>query len=326
MGCGESRAPLSPPDRASRMPPMKRSLPPWLQASPAVARALSAGTPIVALETAVLTHGLPRPVNLELAREMEALIHAGGACPATVALLDGQIHLGLSPDELERLASASDARKVNRRDLGVAVARKEHGGTTVSATMFVAHSAGVKVFVTGGIGGVHRGTAGDVSADLPELARTPVAVVCAGAKSILDLPRTLEWLETAGVPVIGWQTDEFPAFFSRTSGLRIHARVETPAEAAGVLREHWTLGLGSGALVCVPCPEEEALPQEAVEAALERALGAAEAGGISGKALTPYLLSHMSDLTQGASLRANLALLRQNARVGAELACALVSS
>jgi pseudouridine-5'-phosphate glycosidase len=306
------------------MPPrLNRSLPPWLQVSPEVAEALSAGTPVVALETAVLTHGLPRPLNLELAREMETLIRAGGACPATVGLVDGQIHLGLSPDQLERLGEAADARKINRRDLGVAVARRQNGGTTVSSTMHVAHAAGVRILATGGIGGVHRGTAGDVSPDLPELARTPMAVVCAGAKSILDLPRTLEWLETAGVPVIGWQTDEFPAFFSRTSGLRIHARVETSVEAAAVLRAHWSVGLGSGVLVCVPCPEEEALPREAVEGALERALVMAGEEGISGKALTPYLLSRVSELTQGASLRANLALLRQDARVAAELALAL---
>ena len=300
--------------------PKSPSLPSWLHVHPDVAACLVAGEPVVALESAVITHGLPRPANIELARHVEAEIVSAGARSATVALLDGQVRLGLSGEELERLALEIEVCKVSRRDLGVARAKSRTGGTTVAATMYVSHAAGVQVFATGGIGGVHRGETGDVSADLIELARTPVAVVCSGAKSILDLPRTLEWLETAGVPVIGWKTDEFPAFISRGSGLPVSTRADTAAEVAAILRYHWDMGLGSGALICVPCPENIAVSNETVENAMTQAEAEAQASGISGKDLTPFLLSRLADLTGGATLQANLALLRNNARVAAAIA------
>lgn len=302
---------------------MLHGLPNWLKAHPNVAAALAADKPIVALESTVITHGLPRPVNLELACHMQSEVASAGAQPATIALLRGTIHVGLAHEALETIALAPDAQKISRRDIGIARAKKITGGTTVAATMYIAHAAGIRVFATGGIGGVHRGEAGDVSADLPELARTPVAVVCSGAKSILDLPRTLEWLETAGVPVVGWGTDEYPAFFSHTSGLPVTVRIDTPQEAAEILRTHWEMGMESGVLICVPCPEDDAVPNEIIEEALARALQEAEEEGIHGKGVTPFLLTRVSALSSGATLRANLALLRNNARVGAEIAKAL---
>ena len=301
-------------------------IPSWLRVPPEVQAALTDGRPVVALETTVLTHGLPRPVNLELARRLEHEVRAAGALPATVAVLDGQPHLGLSPEELERLALDEQAVKINRRDLGAARALGLTGGTTVSATMILAHAAGVQVFATGGIGGVHRGDAGDVSADLPELARTPVAVVCSGAKSILDLPRTLEWLETAGVLVLGYQTADFPAFFARESGLAVGVRLEGAAQAAAVLRAHWGLGLTSGVLIGVPCPEEAAVSEMAIELAIEAALLEADEQQIQGKALTPFLLARLAEATEGATLRANLALLKNNAYVAGEIARALTAA
>jgi pseudouridine-5'-phosphate glycosidase len=291
-----------------------------------VAAALASGNPVVALESTVITHGLPRPVNFELARQMEAQVRSAGAVPATVAVLDGEIRLGLSRDELERLALGGETRKLNRRDLGPATARGESGGTTVSATMFVAHAAGIRVFATGGIGGVHRGPGGDVSADLTELAETPVAVVCSGAKAILDLPRTLEWLETGRVPVIGWNTSEFPAFFSRESGLPVSERVSGAHEAAAILRAHWQLGPHGGALICVPCPEGDAMPRPQVEEAIRQAREIAESVGVTGKELTPFLLARVAEITGDASLKANLALLKNNARVATELALALAEA
>ena len=302
------------------------AIPPWLRVSPDVLGALADGRPVVALETTVLTHGLPRPMNLELARRLEHEVRAAGAVPATAAVLQGQPCLGLSPEELERLALDADAVKVNRRDLGPARALGLTGGTTVSATMILAHAAGVQVFATGGIGGVHRGDTGDVSADLPELARTPVAVVCSGAKSILDLPRTLEWLETAGVPVFGYQTDDFPAFFARESGLKLGVRVEGPTQSAVLLRAHWGMGLGSGVLIAVPCPEEAAVSDMAVELALEAALLQADEQRVEGKALTPFLLARLAEATDGATLRANLALLKNNAYVAGLIARSLTTA
>ena len=283
-----------------------------------------AGEPVVALESTVITHGLPRPVNIELARQVEVEIVSAGARPATVAILDGQVRFGLSGEELERLALETEVSKVSRRDLGVASAKGQTGGTTVAATMYVSHAAGVQVFSTGGIGGVHRGHTGDVSADLIELSRTPVAVVCSGAKSILDLPRTLEWLETTGVPVIGWKTDEFPAFFSRGSGLPVSTRADTAAEVAAILRSHWGMGLESGALICLPCPEDASISNEMVEEAMIQAESEAQASGITGKNLTPFLLRRLADLTGGTTLQANLALLRNNARVAAAIAQAML--
>ncbi len=299
------------------------SLPNWITVSPEVQRARKNRTPLVALESSVITHGLPRPSNLDLARRVESEVLAIGAQPATIALLDGKVCLGLTANELERLAGNERAEKISRRDLAGAVAFGLSGGTTVAATMIVAHAAGVRVFATGGIGGFHRGESGDVSADLPELARTPVAVVSSGAKSILDLPRTLEWLETAGVPVVGLGTRDFPAFFSRASGLPVSTTVETVQEAASLLRTHWSMGLRSGVLITVPCPEAEAVPNAQVEAALGKAEAEARSVGISGRELTPFLLSRLAELTRRATLRANLALLRQNARVAATLALAL---
>ena len=295
----------------------------WVRLHPEVLEALAAGQPVVALESTVITHGLPRPANLETARAMEAAVRQGGAVPATVAVLDGAVRVGLEGAALERLAGLREAIKINRRDLGPALAQRSSGGTTVSATMLAAHAAGIEVFATGGIGGVHRGGAGDVSADLVELARTPVAVVCAGAKAILDLPRTLEWLETAGVPVIGWGTDEFPAFFSRESGLPISARADSAQAIAAALRAHWSIGLQSGTLVCLPCPEEAALPRAQVERAVELALQAAAKAGVRGKDLTPFLLSRLVEETAGATLHANTALLLNNAGAAASLAGAL---
>ncbi len=299
---------------------MPHETPAWLHVHPEVAVALASGRPVVALESTVITHGLPEPVNLELARRVESEVRAAGAVPATVAVIDGRVCLGVTTDELERLALSRSLWKISRRDLGPAMAQRATGGTTVAATMIAAHAGGVTVFATGGIGGVHRGSPSDVSADLPELARTPVVVVCAGAKAILDLPRTLEWLETAGVPVVGWGTDEFPAFFTRGSGLPVSARVNDAAGAAALIRTQWGMGLRSGVLVCVPCPEEVAIPAEVVEPMLRTALQQAEAEGVRGKQVTPFLLSRLADLTGGTTLRANLALLRNNARVAADLA------
>lgn len=296
---------------------------PPLILSPEVQDALASGRPVVALESTVITHGLPRPQNLELARSMEATVRAHGAVPATVAVLDGEIRVGLNSGELERLAGDQGAVKISRRDFGPAVVRRSTGGTTVAGTMIAAHWAGIRVFATGGIGGVHRGDRTDVSADLPELARTPVAVVCAGAKSILDLPATLEWLETHGVPVIGYGTTDFPAFFTRNSGLPVSASARDAAEAARMIQTHWQLGLGSGALLAVPCPEAAAMPPEAGRRAVEAALRDAERHNVRGKEVTPFLLARVAALTGGESMKANLALLTHNAQVAAELATAL---
>jgi len=297
--------------------------------------------PTVALESTVISHGLPYPHNLRLALRLEELVRANGAAPATVGVIAGEIVVGLSREQIEHLATAHDVRKVSRRDLPIVVARKLDGATTVAATAWAAHRAGIAVFATGGIGGVHRtgtqyairniakhpfGTqylATDISADLPELAQTPILVVCAGAKAILDLPATLEWLETHGVPVIGYGTDEFPAFYNRSSGLPVDARADTPAEVAALFRAQRALGLPGGLLVTVPVPAEVELPAGQMEAAIAGALGEAEAQGIKGKALTPFLLARISELTGEASLRANLALLENNARVAAQIAAAL---
>jgi pseudouridine-5'-phosphate glycosidase len=313
-----------------------------LTIAPEVRAALAAKRPVVALESTVIAHGLPYPTNREVALAMEAIIREEGAVPATIAVLGGAPRVGLTAAEIEHLASAQNVRKLSRRDIAACLAQRLDGATTVAATMLIAHRAGIQVFATGGIGGVHRqgisesanGRIGehatrttqhglDISADLPELARTPVCVVCAGAKAILDLPATLEWLETWGVPVLGYQTDEFPAFYSRSSGLPVSARVESPAEAAAVARAHWALG-GGGLLLAVPVPAAE-LPPEAVEQAIAQALAEAERQGISGPAVTPFLLRRVGELTGGASLRANVALLQNNAAVAARLAVALAA-
>ena len=296
---------------------------PMLQIKPEVQKALNAKSPVVALESALISHGLAYPQNLETAQALEQAVRENGAVPATIAIIEGRIRVGLTEGELERLATQKGVRKVSRRDLPIAVARGEDGATTVAATMYVAALAGIEVVATGGIGGVHRGQPSDISADLPELAQTRVAVVCSGAKSILDLPLTLEWLETHGVPILGYSTDEFPAFYSRQSGLPVDARVDTPEEAARIIRAKWELGLEGGVLVAVPVPEEAELPREVAEEAIEQALAAAQEQGITGKALTPFLLSRIAQSTEGASVEANITFLKNNAAVAAWIAGAL---
>ncbi len=290
-----------------------------LHVSPEVADALRAGRAVVALESTLITHGLPQPANVETALAMEAAVRAGGAVPATIAVLGGKITVGLTRTQIEALASrpAGSVRKCSRRDLPIAVARGEDAATTVAGTMIVAHMAGIRVFATGGIGGVHRGAPFDVSADLLELGRTPVAVVCAGAKAILDLPLTLEVLETQGVPVVGLGTDTLPAFYARSSGLPVDVAVQTPTEAAQIVASAHKLRAQHGLLITVPVPEKDALPAEKMEDAIRRATAEAEAKGIHGKAVTPFLLGRVAELTGGESRRANIALLVNNARVGA---------
>lgn len=288
---------------------------------PRVRAAVEAGRPVVALESTVLAHGIPRPANLELARQLENEVTANGATPATIAVVDGVPVVGAERLEIDRLCTDPEVRKLNRRDLAPASTLGWTGGTTVSATMFLARQAGIDVFATGGIGGVHRGSRDDVSTDLVELSRTPVAIVCSGAKSILDLPATLERLETLGVPVVGFRTDRFPEFFSSAGDLPVSARVDTVDDAAALIRNQ--LASGTGILLCVPCPEDEAVDAHLVAEALAMAEAEANAGGISGKALTPFLLGRLTGLTSGATLKANLALLLNNARVAGELAVAM---
>jgi pseudouridine-5'-phosphate glycosidase len=297
-----------------------RAMNPLLRISPAVQAALDAHQPIVALETTVITHGLPQPQGLALALELESLVRAEGATPATIGVLDGAVVVGMSPAELARLAGAPAATKVNPGNLGAVVASGAPGSTTVAATMAMAARCAIRVFATGGIGGVHRGAAasGDVSADLAALAAHPVAVVCAGAKAILDLPRTVEALESAGVPVLGFGTGEFPAFYRRTSGLPVDQRFDDLAVLATALRAHWSLG-GRGAVVANPIPAADEIAAAGDEAAIARALADAAAQEVSGRAVTPFLLDRMRELTGGASVAANLALLRNNARVAARL-------
>lgn len=291
--------------------------------SPAVQKALEAKTPLVALETAVVTHGLPYPVNVQLAHALEQEVQEQGATPATIGVLRGAVYVGLSAEALESLAQESAVRKISARDFGIALARGESGGTTVAGTLVVARQVGIRVFATGGIGGVHRHAPFDVSADLFELGRSPLVVVCAGAKAILDLPATREVLETHGVPVVGYQTDEFPAFYSRESGLPVDVRADSPEEVAKIAQTHWQMGNSSAVLVVVPPPVEAALPREQVERWIEQAVQEANQRGIHGAGVTPFLLARMAELSGGTSLQANLALLRQNARVGAQIAGAL---
>lgn len=288
-----------------------------------VSGALAAGQPVVALESTVIAHGLPFPKNIETAMACEAAVRSGGAVPATIAVFDGEFFVGLTTDQIERLANDKDVRKISRRDLAVAIAGKLTCATTVATTAFIAHRAGIRVFTTGGIGGVHRGFSADVSADLPELARTPITVVCSGAKAILDLPATREWLETRGVTVLGWQCDALPAFYSRESGLDIDQRVDSAEQAAAVIRARDELGLDQAVLVTVPVPSDVEIPQAEVESMLAEVLARAESEQISGKATTPFLLSEMSKMSDGRTLAANIALLENNARVAASIAAAL---
>ncbi|MGC9084013.1 MAG: pseudouridine-5'-phosphate glycosidase [Anaerolineae bacterium] len=294
--------------------------------APEVAQALRENRPVVALESALITHGLPRPLNLDVAREMEETVRREGAVPATIAVLDGRPCVGLSREQMERLAAEPSPVKISMRDLPAAVARKATGGTTVAATMHLAHRAGLRVFATGGIGGVHRGHPEDVSADLPALASIPMVVVCAGAKAILDLPRTLEMLETLGVPVVGYGTDTLPAFTSPTSGLPLPLRADSPEEVAAMARARDGLGLRAALLVTVPVPEEDAIPWEEAGAEIEAAVAEAEREGVRGPALTPYLLARLAHQTDGRSLQANRALLVQNARIAARIARSMLNN
>jgi pseudouridine-5'-phosphate glycosidase len=290
-----------------------------------VAAALAAGRPVVALESTIISHGMPWPQNVDTALAVEAAVRAEGAVPATVAVIDGRLQAGLRVDQIERLGQAGAAvAKASRRDLALLIARRGTGATTVAATMLVAGLAGIRLFATGGIGGVHRGaaTSFDISADLQELARTPVAVVCVGAKSILDLALTLEYLETHGVPVLGHGTDELPAFFCRDSGLKLDARLDTPAEFAAVLQAQWALPGAGGVVIANPIPAAHALPRAAVDAAIDQALAEAAQQGIGGKAVTPFLLARVNALTGGVSLAANIQLVLDNARLAARIAVA----
>ena len=279
--------------------------------------------PVVALESTVIAHGLPRPINLETAQRLESIVRETGATPATIAILNGRLCTGLTGEQLSSLANDSDVRKISKRDIPIAVAQKWTGGTTVSATLWIAQRAGIKVFATGGIGGVHRGSLPDVSADLPELARTPMVVVCSGGKIVLDLPATREWLETYGVTVVGYQCDELPAFYSRRSSLPVDVRADSPQDVAEIFRAQQELEISSALLVCVPVPEQFEVPADRLHAVLNNALAEAERNNIGGRELTPFLLSQMAQGSEGLTIRANIALLENNARVAAEIAHAL---
>jgi len=287
--------------------------------------ALAENRPVVALESTIIAHGMPYPENLEVAREVENIIRECGVVPATIAIIKGKIKIGLSREEMELLATSEKVIKASRRDLSIIIAKKLTASTTVSATMVAAHLAGIEVFVTGGIGGAHRGAEKtfDVSADLQELGRTPVAVVCSGAKAILDLSLTLEYLETMGVPVIGFKTNELPAFYCRESGLIVDYTVNDEVEAAEVIRTKWDLGLKSGIVIANPIPEESALSRTYVNRIINKAILEAANKGIKGKKLTPFLLSRINELSEGKSLKANIELIKNNARVGAKIARAL---
>lgn len=302
---------------------MPAPMPPLPTIRPELQQALAAGAAVVALESTLIAHGLPWPHNLETALALEAEVRAAGALPATIAVVDGSATIGIDAGQIERIARAgSRVAKLSRRDLGWAIAAGATGATTVAATMAIAARAGIRVFATGGIGGVHRGGEAslDISADLHELARTPVAVVCAGPKAILDLGRTLEVLETLGVPVIGYRTDRLPAFYCADSEFAVDHRIDEPQQLAELMRAHWQLGAGGGILVANPVPAPHALPRAEVEAAIERALAEARAQGIAGKALTPFLLARINDLSAGRTLATNIALVLNNARLAAAVA------
>lgn len=297
----------------------------YMEISKEVKAAIEGKKPVVALESTIISHGMPYPKNVETALEVEEIIRSMGAIPATIAILNGKIKVGLSHDEIEYLGKAKDVYKVSRRDLPFIIAKGLNGATTVASTMIISKLAGIKVFVTGGIGGVHRGAekSFDISADLQELAHTDVAVVCAGAKSILDLGLTLEYLETFGVPVVGYKTDEFPAFFTRKSGYGVDYRVDSEEELAKAIKTKWDLGLNGGIVVANPIPEEYEMDKSAIDKAIEEALKEAEEKGIKGKKVTPFLLSRVKDKTGGDSLESNIKLVYNNAKVGANLAIEL---
>lgn len=303
-------------------------MPPPLVLSKEVKDALHKGNPVVALESTIISHGMPYPQNVQTAREVEDLLRARGVTPATIGILGGKVHIGMSADELEMLGKLGlDCKKVSRRDLAGVVAAQQNGATTVSTTMMLAHLAGIPVFVTGGIGGVHRGAeeSWDVSADLTELGRTPVCVVCAGAKSILDLPKTLEFLETQGVCVAGYRTDDFPAFFTPHSGLPVSCRLDSPEAAAALLESHRQLQVSSGVVLAVPVPADLAAEAASIEEATKKAVTECEAAGVKGNKVTPFLLKRINELTGGESLRANIALVKNNVALGAEVALALAA-
>lgn len=310
---------------------MTSTLPPvlsdYLEMLPEVSGALATGAPVVALESTIVTHGMPYPQNMEMAAGVEALIREGGAVPATIAVMDGRLKIGLDAGELEKLAKTKGAMKLSRADLAFALASGHAGGTTVAATMMASQLCGIEVFATGGIGGVHRGAGDsfDISADLREFARSSVITVCAGAKAILDMAKTLEFLETEGVPVIGFGTSDFPAFWSRTSGLKAPLRLDDASAVARLWSVRKAIGQPGGMLVANPVPEEDEIPAGEMRRHIEDALADADENGIGGKAVTPYLLSRILELTGGRSLAANIALVRSNARVAAQIAVAIAS-
>jgi pseudouridine-5'-phosphate glycosidase len=287
-----------------------------------VEAALAANQPIVALESTVIAHGLPRPQNIETARRLEQIIRAAGAIPATIAIINGRFHVGLSDEQVRFIAESEEIKKVSIRDLPIAVAQKWNGATTVATTSWIAQRAGISVFATGGIGGVHRGALPDISGDLPALASTPIIVVCSGAKIVLDLPATREWLETYGVTIVGYGCDEMPAFYSRRSGLPVDVRLNSAEEVVDLFRAQQVLGIERALLVTVPVPEEFEVPASVLEAALNAALNDAEHELVGGRELTPFLLSRMSQASDGKTLSANIALLENNAQLAAQIAAA----
>ncbi|MBG9444795.1 pseudouridine-5'-phosphate glycosidase [Cytobacillus firmus] len=297
----------------------------WLEYSEEVLEAKKANKPVVALESTIISHGMPYPQNVQTAKEVEEIIRKNGAVPATIAIINGKIKIGLSDEELEFLAQSKDVEKASRRDLPYLIAKKKNGATTVAATMICAELAGIEVFVTGGIGGVHREaeTTMDISADLQELAMTNVAVICAGAKSILDIGLTLEYLETYGVPVVGFETDVLPAFYTRTSPFNVNYRVDNAEEAAEMIRTKWELGLKGGVVIANPIPEKDALEEAFITNVIETALKEAKENNIAGKKVTPFLLGKVKELTEGRSLTANIALVKHNAEVGSKIAVSL---
>ena len=294
----------------------------FIDVKPEVAKALEEGTPVVALESTIIAHGMPYPRNVETAIAVEDVIRAEGVMPATIAIINGRIKIGLTKEEIEYLGTADNVLKVSRRDFPLVIAKKMNGATTVAGTMIAAHMAGIKLFITGGIGGVHRGAGEsfDISADLEELKTTEVAVVCAGVKSILDIGATLEYLETSGVPVITYGTEEFPAFYSRKSGFKSECSLDDPKDIADLINAKAALGLRGGMLIACPIPQEDEIPYEKMDVVIKEALKECEEQGVKGKRITPFLLSKVKDLTEGSSLEANIKLVLNNARIGAKIA------
>jgi pseudouridylate synthase len=296
-----------------------------LNFSDEVSGALHFDRPVVALESTVIAHGLPYPQNIETAYKLERIIRENDATPATIAIFEGEITVGLNDAQIESLATSTDVQKISTRDLPIAIGAKLNGATTVASTSYIAGLAGIRVFATGGIGGVHRGAANDVSADLPALARTPILVVCSGAKIVLDLPATREWLETQGITVLGWKCDEMPAFYSTASGLAVDRRVETDRDVAAIVKARGELGMPQAVLLTVPVPESAAISSDEVELMLKKALNSAGTLGVKGKEITPFLLSELSMISEGKTLAANMALLENNVRVAVEV-CKLIES